>query len=131
MDYYIWLLSWRLFEISDYMVVPKNISKIWEKFPPGLFKFPQNFRTYVNFLRILEYIQISSKLLNPFSLKLFLMLGKILPHIFTELCIPKFAWSLLLKILNTYSLKLFPYATPLPHHYVAVPPFLSSHLPRW
>ncbi len=49
------------------------------------------------------------------------MLGKILPHIFTELCAPKFAWSLLLKILNTYFLKLFPSAATLPHYCVAVP----------
>ncbi len=39
------------------------------------------------------------------------MLGKILPHIFTELCVSKFVWSLLLKILNTYFLKLFPYGS--------------------
>ncbi len=27
-DSYIWLFSWHLLEISDYTVVPKNISKI-------------------------------------------------------------------------------------------------------
>ncbi len=69
---YEWLFSWHLLEISDYTVVPKNISKIIGKIsskspvPHGSFKFPQNFRKYNNFLRILEYIQISSKLLNPF-----------------------------------------------------------------
>ncbi len=83
------------------------------------FTYPQNFQTYVNLLRILDYIQISSKFLNPFFVKLFPMLGKILPHIFTESCVPKFDWSLLLKILNTYVLKLFSYAAPLPHHCVA------------
>ncbi len=35
---------------------------------------------------------------NPFFLKLFPMLGKILSHIFMELYVRKFAWSLLLKI---------------------------------
>ncbi len=41
--------------------------------------------------------------MSPSSfLKLFPMLGKIWPHIFTELSIPKFAWSLLWKILHTY-----------------------------
>ncbi len=50
------------------------------------------------------------------------MLRKILPRIFTELRIPKFAWSLFLKILNTCFLKLFPHAAPLPHHCHAAPP---------
>ncbi len=41
-------------------------NRLFYKFPHGSFKFSQNFRTCVNFLRILEYIQISSKLSNPY-----------------------------------------------------------------
>ncbi len=107
--------------------------KIFPKYRKNFLKIAC-FRSFLtvplNFLRILEYIQISSKFSNPFFLKLFLMLGKILPHIFTELCIPKFAWSLLLKILNTYFHKLFPYAAPLLHHCIVAPPPPSSHLLR-
>ncbi len=51
---------------------------------------------------------------------------KNLPHISTELCVPKFDRSLLLKILNTYFLKLCPYAACLPHHCFAAP---TPHCP--
>ncbi len=86
----------------------------------------------LNYLRIPKHTPIFSEFRNTYNFpqifrilfffKLFPMLGKILPHIFTELCVPKFAWSCLLKILNTYFLKLFPYAAPLPHHCGAAPP---------
>ncbi len=85
----------------------------------------------LNFLRILEYIQISSKLTNPFFLKLFPMLGKILPHTFMKLSVPKFAESLLLKLLNTYFLKLFSYTAPLPRHHVAVPSPITLNAGEW
>ncbi len=49
---------------------------------PNMCQFPQNFR--IPFFS--NYSQ-----------------GKVLQHIFVELWIPKFAWSLLLKILNTVS----------------------------
>ncbi len=66
-------------------------------------QFPQNSGIHRNFLKIFE----------SFFLKLFPLFGKIGPHIFTELSVPKFAWSLLLNS-NTDFLKLFPYAVP--HH---------------
>ncbi len=68
-EYYIWLFSWHLLEISDYTVVGKNIFKTQEKFPqnPLLWKFPhssfkflnicqfpQNFGIHTNFLEIFE-----------------------------------------------------------------------------
>ncbi len=114
-------------------IIP-NVRKIFPKYRKNFLKiacFKSFLTDPLNFLRISEYIQISCKLSNPVFLKLFPILGKVLPHIFTELCVSKFARSSLLKIFNSYFLKLFPYAAPLHHHCHAAPPPPSSHLPWW
>ncbi len=107
----------------------KNFLKIacFKSFLPVPLNFLWISEHYVNFFRISEYIQISSKLSNPFFLKLLTMLEKILPRTFMELCVPKFAWSVLLKIFNAYFLKLFPYTASLPHRCIAAP--LSAIIP--
>ncbi len=109
------------FLINSDREITQLFLKIFSKYRKNFFKIAcfKSFLTVpLNFLRISEhisifseYIQISSKLSNPFFLKLFPMLGKILSHIFTELCVPKFAWSSLLKILNTSS-NYFPMQQP-------------------
>ncbi len=75
---------------------------------------PRNFGIRTNFLETFESLfpQIIRKNFTPY---------------FHRTVRPKICLKLLLKILNTYFLKLFLYAAPLQHHCVAAPPTPSSN----
>ncbi len=108
--------------------------KIFPKYRKNFLKIAcfKSFLTVpLNFLRISKHMSISSEFRNtykfpwnfrkPFSSNYSQCYEKFY-LIFSRNCARKFAWSLLLKILNTYFLKLFSYAPPLPHHSGAAPP---------
>ncbi len=96
---------------KSFLTVPlnfPNIMSISSEFR-NTYKFPQNFR--ILFPQIIPSVRRN---FTPYFHKI------ASPKIFL-----KFAFK------NTYFLKLFPCAAPFPHHCVAAPPPLSSHLPQW